>query len=448
MKPKIAFFLFAIIVSGCAGFFQFSEPEDFVRVRGTKLFHNGRPYYFLGTNMWYGFYLGSPGPTGDRERLRRELDSLLSIGICNIRVLAASESSYFKHAASPAVQRAPGIVDQELLQGLDFLLDEMGERGMHAVLYLNNYWVWSGGMSQYNVWAGMEALDPEKEPGGWQSYMDFAARFYGNEAANRFYRDYIRSLIMRRNSVNGRFYFEDPTIMAWQLANEPRPGAVGPFGEQNAAEFYRWIDQTAAFIHSLDTNHLVSTGSEGVVGSLLSADHFLAAHESRSVDYLTFHLWPFNWGWFDPRRISETLPVAEEKGGEYIRQHLVLARKMRKPIVLEEFGLGRDSGAYSPRTPVTARDRYFTHLLQILYDSARAGGALSGSNVWAWGGEGFSRNPDFWWRPGDPYVGDPPQEPQGINSVFISDSSTIAILRHFARKMRMIGLDSAMVRLP
>jgi mannan endo-1,4-beta-mannosidase len=73
---------------------------------------------------------------------------------------------------------------------------------------------------------------------------------------------------------------------------------------------------------------------------------------------------------------------------------------------------------------------------------------VSGSNVWAWGGEGFSKNPDFWWRPGDPYVGDPPQEPQGRNSIFISDSSTIAILRQYGRKMTMIGLDSSMVRLP
>ncbi len=432
-----------LLLSGCAGFLQFSEPEDFIRVRGTKLFHNGRPYYFLGTNMWYGFYLGSAGATGSRARLRRELDSLASVGIFNIRVLASSESSYFQRAATPALQRRPGDDDEQMLQGLDFLLAEMAERRMHAVLYLTNYWEWSGGMSQYNVWAGKKPVDPSIDPGGWERYMDFAAEFYGNESANGFYRDYIRSLLARRNTANGRLYSEDPTIMAWQLANEPRPGAIGPFGEENLPQYIRWIDETARFIHALDTNHLVSTGSEGTVGSLLSDSNFLAAHECRSIDYLTFHLWPYNWGWFDPAHIKETLPVAEEKGGQYIREHFLLARKLHKPIVLEEFGLGRDGGTCSPGTPVTARDHFYAGVLQMVFDSASAGGAVSGSNVWAWGGEESGRSPDYVWQPGDPYLGDPPQEPQGLNSVFLSDSTTISILRMYARRMAGIGIDSS-----
>lgn len=442
MIRRLVYISWLLILSGCAGLFRLSEPDDFIRVHGTRLFHNGRPYYFIGANLWYGLYLGSPGPTGNRGRLQRELDSLSSIGITNLRILAASESAYIKRTTA-AIQRRPGVVDQQLLQGLDFLLAEMAERRMHAVLYLNNYWEWSGGMSVYNVWAGKDTVDPDRDPGGWKRYMDFSGEFYANRTANQFYRDYIRSLIARRNTVNGRYYREDPTIMAWQLANEPRPGATGEFGEQNMAEYVRWIDETARFIHSLDTNHLVSSGSEGIVGSLLSADHFLAAHETRSIDYLTFHLWPVNWGWFNPRRIAETLPSSLEKGGEYVRQHLLMARKLSRPIVLEEFGLARDSGAYAPGTAVTARDRFYTSMLQIVCDSASAGGAVSGVNVWAWGGEGSGQHPDFVWQEGDPYVGDTPREPQGLNSVFLSDTSTIGILRRFAREMGRIGIDSS-----
>ena len=42
--------------------------------------------------------------------------------------------------------------DEELLAGLDYLLVELGKRGMHAVIYLNNFWEWSGGMGTYLYW--------------------------------------------------------------------------------------------------------------------------------------------------------------------------------------------------------------------------------------------------------------------------------------------------------
>jgi isoleucyl-tRNA synthetase len=37
---------------------------------------DGKPYYFVGTNFWYGANLGMPGEAGDRDRLIRELDLL------------------------------------------------------------------------------------------------------------------------------------------------------------------------------------------------------------------------------------------------------------------------------------------------------------------------------------------------------------------------------------
>jgi mannan endo-1,4-beta-mannosidase len=66
---------------------------------------------------------------------------------------------------------------------------------------------------------------------------------------------------------------------------------------------------------------------------------------------------------------------------------------------------------------------------------ARAGDAIAGSNFWAWGGAGRTRNADFMWKPGDSFVGDPPQEPQGLYCVFDSDKSTIAIIAAHARQM-------------
>ncbi|HTR81043.1 MAG TPA: mannanase [Bacteroidota bacterium] len=438
-RQVYSFFLLALFFSSCSAPLFKSRQEDFVKVNRTHFVLDGKPYYYAGTNLWYGCYIGSPGETGDRPRLLRELDSLHAIGLDNLRILAGSEASKKLRAVRPAIVRAPGEVDDSLLMGLDYLLDEMSKRNMKAVLYLTNYWEWSGGMSEYVGWADtIRALDPEVD--GWGKFMNFSATFYANERANSYFLWYVRMLVDRRNTVNGRMYSDDPTIMAWQLANEPRPGTGGADAPNVLPSYYKWIDQTAGFIKSLDTNHLVCSGNEGLAGSIGSDSCVLIAHRSKNIDYLTIHLWPLNWGWFDPQKMEETLPTSIEKATAYIAQHIEFARELHKPMVMEEFGLGRDSGAYALGTPTTARDRYYKKIFSILYDSAQAGTPVAGSNFWGWGGEGKSQNADFMWKTGDPFVGDPPQEPQGRNSIFISDRSTIAIIRDHAMKMRRLGV--------
>ncbi len=426
----------ALFLGACSGIGLFDMNEHFVRVNGTRFTIDGSPYYFAGANMWYGCYLGSPGPTGNRDRLLRELDLLSSHGINNLRILAASESSYVARATRPAMQRGPGEIDEDLLRGLDFLLAGMADRGMRAVLYLNNFWEWSGGMSAYVAWVeGKPGVDPSDTSRFWGDFVEYAATFYTNQQANVYYRDHIRRIITRRNTVNDRLYSEDPAIMSWQLANEPRPGMVGPGGEKNLPYFLEWIVSTAGYIRSLDTNHLVSTGSEGTVGCLLSEDYYLRAHRTPHVDYLTFHLWPYNWRWFDPLKPTETLPAAMDSSRQYLLQHLALAKQLNKPIVLEEFGLSRDRGDIQPGSPTAARDEYFQFLTSAIHDSARSGAPIAGSNFWAWGGEAHGVRNDGVWKPGDQLLGDPPHEPQGFNAVYDTDSTTVHILKRHAEKM-------------
>src|SRR3954469_19362006 len=89
-----------------------SAQSGFVTVKGRHFLLDGKPYYYAGANLWYGMYLGSPGQTGDRTRLRRELDQLAAQGILNLRILAISEDSTLKRAVRPAVLLRPGQVDE------------------------------------------------------------------------------------------------------------------------------------------------------------------------------------------------------------------------------------------------------------------------------------------------------------------------------------------------
>jgi mannan endo-1,4-beta-mannosidase len=439
MQHTSTVFLSVVLLVGCGGAAPPEDP-DFIGVEGYRFIKDGEPYHFLGTNLWYGCNLGALAEGGDRDRLLRELDLLQSLGIDNLRVLGASEGLTQHNTVWPPLQPEPGVYDERLLDGLDFLLAEMAKRDMLAVVYLNNYWVWSGGMSQYVSWFDSEPLpNPFLEEYSWLEFMEFSARFYTQTEANAAFRRYIEMLVNRENGYTGVRYRDDPTIMAWQLGNEPRPGR-GESGKRNFGVFVQWVGETADFIRSLDPNHLISTGSEGLKGSIESAETFLDIHRFASIDYLTAHLWILNWNWYDPMQHEETYSEAERKAIKYLDQHIAFAEEIGKPLVLDEFGIPRDEHSYSPKAGTTARDLFYARVFEHIHANAAAAGPFAGSNFWTWGGYGQASNPDeAVWRRGDQFTGDPPQEPQGRNSVFATDTSTLAILEEFANKMQRVG---------
>lgn len=416
-----------MIISGCS---VSNDTPTFVEVDGTNFTLNNEPYSYVGTNFWYGAYLGQDGENGDRDRLTKELDFLVEHGITNLRILGASEESSFENSLDPVFIHKDGSYNEDLLVGLDYLLAEMHKRDMKAVIFLNNYWEWSGGMSTYNGWFGDgPVIDPAD--GDWEAFMRYSARFYQNEEAQNLFRNYIWQLLTRTNSVTNQPYFRDTAIMAWQLANEPRPGR-GDMSPQDIQAYIDWIDQTAGYIKSLDSNHLVSSGSEGEIGSLDSMDIFVRAHNSDNIDYLTFHMWAKNWGWINPDDMEGTIERARSNAADYIEKHVAVAESLNKPIVMEEFGFPRDGEKYERNSPVTYRDSYY----QMVFDKIEEHKAFAGSNFWSWGGFGEARHDDFWWQPGDPFTGDPPQEPQGLNSVFADDESTLNIIKTHAGALK------------
>ena len=406
-----------------------SVLEEFIKVEGNQLKLNDRPYIFMGTNMWYAANLAAEG---HKNRLNKELDQLNELGIKNLRILGASEGSG-SFRINKSFQPEVGVYDEDLLNALDYVLTELRKREMYAVIYLNNFWDWSGGMAQYVSWSMGESFPkPIVDEKDISAFMEYSARFYSIPSAMQAFRDYISMLVKRTNSITGVAYRDDPTIMSWQLANEPRPGRPED-AQENRASFLGWIRETANFIKELDPNHLVSTGSEGLIGSGLSEEIFLSAHEMVEIDYLTFHLWAYNWDWFDPKDEAATFPVAISKAKNYLEEHYVLANELNKPLTLEEFGFLRDLKSYNPGSSTRWRDKYFSEILMLVFDNALKNGPMSGTNFWAWGGMGSPSKPDYLWKPGVEYIGDPPHEPQGFYSVFSSDNSTLAILEKYAK---------------
>jgi beta-glucosidase len=413
--------------------------DGFVTVHGTELRLAGRSYHFVGANYWQAMNLASRGPGGDRQQLARELDAMCAHGITNLRIMAATEGPDTEPLRiAPALLQAPGVYNADLLDGLDFVLQALADRDMKAIMTLGNMWHWSGGFGQYLVWAGRASSIPYPPPhpaGDWDEYQRFAAEFYGNARAVSYYLDHVTKIVTRVNHYTNTSYRDDPTIMAWELANEPR-------ALSNVDSYLAWIATTARLIKSLDRDHLVTIGSEGDTSEpSYSGTEYLRDHSLSMIDYGTAHVWAQNWGWYDPLHAVTYAPaVALAKA--YIDSHVARTLTLDKPIVFEEFGLARDLGSFSPASPVTVRDRYYAEIFDHLYAIAKDH-AVAGANFWAYAGESRPVPPfGQWWQPGNSLVGDPPHEQQGWYSVYNSDTSTLAIAERFSRLMSDLGLHS------
>jgi mannan endo-1,4-beta-mannosidase len=401
----------------------------FVSVKAGHFVREGRPWFVRGANLWYGAYLGRPSNPAGRERLIRELDRLRDLGVNNLRMLASSDLCAVARTVRPAIQTAPGVYDEDVLQGLDFVLAEAGRRGMTAVLFISNNWDWSGGMPQLLSWAtGRPALGVDTAP--WKEWNRVESTFYENRDAMDMYARYARMILARTNTVTGVAYRDDPTIMAWELANEPRPGEREGDNDRVFAHFMDWVQEASALLHACDRHHLVTTGTEGFMGCMYDYDKVRRVHAVQGIDYLVFHLWPKNWGWFDAAKPQETLEPALAKAREYVDRHIAVAAALGKPCVVEEFGMDRDGGFTADRT-TASRDRLYAQVFGQIQASIASGGAAAGSNFWIWGGEG--RPPLSSGARDGIGAGDMPQEKPGLNTVFDSDSETLGILRrHFA----------------
>ena len=405
--------------------------SQFISVSDGHFVRDGRPYYYVGTNLWYGAILGSEGQGGDRQRLQRELDAMKRMGIDNLRILVGSDGERgVKTKVEPTLQVRPGVYNDTILAGLDYLLMEMGRRGMVAVLYLNNSWEWSGGYGFYLEHAGL-GRQPRPDDVGYPAFMQAMAKYADCEKAHQLFYDHVRFILGRTNRYTGRRYVDDPAIMSWQIGNEPRA-----FATDALPAFERWIGEAAALIRSLDGNHLVSIGSEGSWGCENDYGVWERICADRNVDYCNVHLWPYNWSWVRPDHLVEDLPKACENTRDYIERHLDICSRINKPLVMEEFGYPRDGFKFALGTSTEGRDGYYRYVFSLVADNAEQGGRFAGCNFWGWGGYAQPRHEQ--WQVGDPYTGDPAQEAQGLNSVFIGDKSTLKVVRQQVKRMKKV----------
>jgi mannan endo-1,4-beta-mannosidase len=403
-----------------------AQKPSFVKVEDGKFVSEDYPSHYVGTNFWYGAILGSEGRGGNRARLEAELDTLKALGITNLRVLVGGDGpDGIPTRVTPNLQMEPGVYNDTIFWGLDYLLAEMGERNMKAVLFINNSWEWSGGYGMYLEWAGAgKSLIPAEV--GYGPFMESVSHFVTNDKAKELFYNHVRHVVSRTNTVTGKAYKDDPAIFSWQIGNEPRCFRSDSLGQ---AAFVDFMWTTASLIKSIDPNHMVSSGSEGSSGCEGSLELWEKIHSCPDIDYTNIHIWPYNWGWVKENSLDTNLPQAIANTDEYIDNHIKVAAKYGKPVVLEEFGFPRDGFQFRKGSPVSSRDEYYRHVFGRIVEAAEEGGLFAGLNFWGWGGLASQSETNLYWQPGDDYCGDPGQEQQGLNSVYACDASTVAVIK-------------------
>ncbi|HEY0001444.1 MAG TPA: cellulase family glycosylhydrolase, partial [Actinoplanes sp.] len=210
------------------------------------------------------------------------------------------------------------------LERLDAVIARARDAGIRLIIPFTNNWGDFGGMDRYVEWAGKTHHDD----------------FYTDATIRGWFRDYIAHLLDRTNTITGVQYKNDPTIMAWDLANEPRCIGSGRFprsADCTTDTVTAWADEMSTFIKSVDRRHLVTAGDEGFFADAPGTDDWthnggegvdtvkLAA--LKNIDVMSYHLYPDGWG------------KTADWGTQWILDHAAAARQIGKPVMLGEFGL-------------------------------------------------------------------------------------------------------------
>jgi mannan endo-1,4-beta-mannosidase len=329
-----------------------TPDPGFIRANGNQFALNGQRFRVAGANNYYlGFESDAMVLSVFELAAGMGLNTLrtwafLDCGIAAPGTMPASaqDGAYFQWQNSTTGK--PEVNDgANGLQRLDRTIFLAEQHGIHLILPLVNHWDDFGGVNQYLRWFGLTGRD----------------EFYRHPEVKNAYRNYIEHLLLRVNTRTGRQYRDEPAILSWELANEPRCG--------NPDTLLEWADEMSSFVRGLDANHLIGVGDEGFFNHSFAFGRKLyngsfgvdceRLLEIPAIDFGTSHLYP--------DYASGEAPA--EFGARWIREHIEAAERVNKPMLIEEFGYRQEAGGI-------ARDAVFRTWLRQISDNQGAGALL------------------------------------------------------------------------
>ena len=211
----------------------------FISSSGAKLYDGDREFRFISVNIPnllciednLAFTECNPWRLPDKFEIEDALKTARLLGGTVVRTYVITVRRKTEGDDVPRHVQSPGKFSEEAFLAMDQVLASANEIGVRLLIPLVDNWRWMGGRPQY---AGFRAKD--------------GAAFWTDAQLKEDFKVTIRYVLNRRNTITGQLYSEDKTILAWELGNEIWRASP------------EWVAEMAAFVKSIDCNHLLNDG--------------------------------------------------------------------------------------------------------------------------------------------------------------------------------------------
>ncbi|BFM21703.1 X2-like carbohydrate binding domain-containing protein [Gilvimarinus japonicus] len=278
---------------------------QYVDTLGTQFVLGNQPFYFNGSNQYYLMYK----PEAMAEDFFKRAQHL---GMKSVRTWMFCNDT-----------KTHDGVCINMKSGDDFLLTKSNRTAEEQAIVDRSFELFDNYVAlahEYDVKLVLSLADEWNYFGNLDSY---GASPYANAESIANFKAFISALLSHYNDSTGYTYAEDPAIMMWEIANEPRCKS-----SCNADIFKSWAADISGHIKSLAPNHLVSIGAESSFNHNGTNDDFAFIEEVNDVatiDAISAHLYPTWWNMSD----AETLANFD--------QLAAVGRNLNKPTYIGEF---------------------------------------------------------------------------------------------------------------
>ncbi|XP_034677432.1 mannan endo-1,4-beta-mannosidase 5-like [Vitis riparia] len=347
------------------------QSSGFVQTRNTQFILNGSPFFFNGFNSYW--MMNVAADPSQRSKVSDVFSQATATRLSVCRTWA------FNDGGTQALQISPGVYDERVFQGLDFVISEARKNGVRLILSLSNNYKDFGGRPQYVSWARNAGAPVNSDDD-----------FYTNEVVKGYYKNHVKRVLTRINTITRVAYKDDPTIMAWELINEPRCQV-----DYSGKTINGWIQEMASYVKSIDSNHLLTVGMEGFYGDSMPekkainpgyqvGTDFISNHLVKEIDFTTIHAYPDIW--LSGKDDSSQMAFMQR----WMTSHSTDSETIiKKPMVFSEFGKSSKDQGYN----ISARDTFLNAVYTNIYNFARSGG-IGGGLVWQLMAEGMQSYDD------------------------------------------------------
>jgi hypothetical protein len=303
MKKLVIILLSAALLAsaGCADTSTLKSSHkfrSFVRIEGDKLMDETGELRFISFNVPcvhysednMAFTETNPWRLPDEYEIADALESVRQMGGQVVRIYTLSVRRPGEDPNIPRHVIGPGRFNDEVYNSLDMTLAVANRKGIRIIFPFIDNARWWGGVEACAAFRGKEREAFWTAPDLFEDYKAIVA-----------------SVINRTNSVTGIKYRDDKAILAWETGNE-----------LNCPP--EWTVKAAAFIKSIDKNHLVIDGYHLTPVRELSL-------QDKNIDIVTTHYYP----------VMFRVPVTPADMIDQIKTNAALARG-KKAYFVGEFG--------------------------------------------------------------------------------------------------------------